>query len=477
MNTIKVAVRNKIATKTDDTEYICGNSDFVVVFEFDPEWNKFNAKTARFAYEGKYQDVVFTGNECPVPVISGTHRIRVGVFAGDLHTTTPAYIPAKKSILCDSGTPEAPSEDVYAQIMELIQGLNDPEAIAKAVAEYMANNPVTVTETDPTVPAWAKNPEKPTYTASEVGALPNTTKIPGKTSDLTNDSGFITGYTETDPTVPSWAKASAKPTYSKSEVGLGNVENVKQYSANNPPPYPVKSVNGKTGVVNLGAADVGARPETWMPNASDVGALPSGTKIPSKTSDLTNDSGFITGYTETDPTVPAWAKAETKPTYTADEVGALPSGTKIPSKTSDLTNDSGFITGYTETDPTVPAWAKASTKPTYTKSEVGLGNVENVKQYSASNPPPYPVSSVNGKTGAVSLSASDVGARPSTWTPTAANVGAVPTSRKVNGKALSGDISLSAADVGAVPTSSKLTVTGVDADGVTHTWTMYGVSV
>lgn len=82
----------------------------------------------------------------------------------------------------------------------------------------------------------------------------------------------------------------------------------------------------------------------------------------------------------------------------------------IPTKTSDLTNDSGFITGYTETDPTVPAWAKASSKPSYTKSEVGLGNVDDVKQYSASNPPPYPVTSVNDKTGAVTLSASDVGA-------------------------------------------------------------------
>ena len=36
-------------------------------------------------------------------------------------------------------------------------------------------------------------------------------------------------------------------------------------------------------------------------------------------------------------------------------------------------------------------------------SSVGLGNVDNVKQYSASNPPPYPVTSVNGKTGAVSV--------------------------------------------------------------------------
>ena len=38
------------------------------------------------------------------------------------------------------------------------------------------------------------------------------------------------------------------------------------------------------------------------------------------------------------------------------------------------------------------------------KGDVGLGNVDNVKQYSASNPPPYPVTSVNGKTGAVTVS-------------------------------------------------------------------------
>lgn len=73
---------------------------------------------------------------------------------------------------------------------------------------------------------------------------------------------------ETDPTVPSWAKQTNKPTYSKSEVGLGNVDNVKQYSASNPPPYPVTSVNGKTGAVTV--------------------------SVPTQTSQLTNDSGFIT---------------------------------------------------------------------------------------------------------------------------------------------------------------------------------------
>lgn len=38
-------------------------------------------------------------------------------------------------------------------------------------------------------------------------------------------------------------------------------------------------------------------------------------------------------------------------------------------------------------------------------ASVGLGNVDNVKQYSATNPPPYPVTSVNGHTGAVTIAA------------------------------------------------------------------------
>ena len=47
----------------------------------------------------------------------------------------------------------------------------------------------------------------------------------------------------------------------------------------------------------------------------------------------------LQSYTETDPTVPTWAKAATKPTYTAEEVGALPADTKIlPAVTA---NDAG----------------------------------------------------------------------------------------------------------------------------------------
>lgn len=43
------------------------------------------------------------------------------------------------------------------------------EKIANAVGDYLKEHPVT--ETDPTVPAWAKASEKPKYTAKEVGAL------------------------------------------------------------------------------------------------------------------------------------------------------------------------------------------------------------------------------------------------------------------------------------------------------------------
>lgn len=45
--------------------------------------------------------------------------------------------------------------------------------IAQAVAEYLSNNPIA--ETDPTVPDWAKEEKKPSYTAAEVGADPSGT--------------------------------------------------------------------------------------------------------------------------------------------------------------------------------------------------------------------------------------------------------------------------------------------------------------
>ena len=102
-------------------------------------------------------------------------------------------------------------------------------------------------------------------TAADVGALPDSTTIPANTSDLNNDSGFITA-----------AQA------------------------------PVQSVNGQTGAVSL--------------------------TIPDSTSDLINDSGFVDA---------AGAAAAAPVQSVNGQTGAV--SLTIPDSTSDLVNDSGFV--------------------------------------------------------------------------------------------------------------------------------------
>lgn len=71
------------------------------------------------------------------------------------------------------------------------------------------------------------------------------------------EGGGITN--ETDPTVPEWAKQPEKPTYTAEEVGA---QPKGDYALKSEiPAIPVQSVNGKTGKVELTAEDVGALPE------------------------------------------------------------------------------------------------------------------------------------------------------------------------------------------------------------------------
>lgn len=166
-------------------------------------------------------------------------------------------------------------------------------------------------ETDPTVPAWAKQPEKPHYTASEVGAdalgsanealelaMSYTNQkvadieMPTKTSQLENDSGYLTehqsleGYATEDwveqqgyltehqslegyakvediPTelpasdVYDWAKQPNKPTYTYSEVGAdksgsadGALDNAKKYTDQKIAAIPTPDVSGQINTHN-----------------------------------------------------------------------------------------------------------------------------------------------------------------------------------------------------------------------------------
>lgn len=54
------------------------------------------------------------------------------------------------------------------------------------------------------------------------------------------------------------------------------------------------------------------------------------------------------------------------------------SNANVPTRVSQLENDSGYLN--TETDPTVPAWAKAANKPTYTAAEVGATTEQEVNE-------------------------------------------------------------------------------------------------
>lgn len=61
---------------------------------------------------------------------------------------------------------------------------------------------------------------------------------------------------------------SALQSVSKSDVGLGNVANERQYSSANPPPYPVTSVNGKTGAVTVSVPTVPSTTDIIKGNGS-----------------------------------------------------------------------------------------------------------------------------------------------------------------------------------------------------------------
>lgn len=68
-----------------------------------------------------------------------------------------------------------------------------------------------------------------------------------------------------------------------------------------------------------------------------------------------------------------------------------------------IVEQAGGIPDYVANNAPVTSVNNKTGAVTLTKGDVGLIQVDNVKQYSAQNPPPYPVTSVNGKTGDVTV--------------------------------------------------------------------------
>lgn len=129
MPRVDVTVENKIASTTGTPEIVCGNNDYAFVFTFDSEWSMFTEKTARFVWcdlrSGKimHKDVLVTGDVCLAPALYDTAAVAVGVYAGNIHTTTPARIPCARCITDGEPLHEDPDPDIYEQLLQYLAEL------------------------------------------------------------------------------------------------------------------------------------------------------------------------------------------------------------------------------------------------------------------------------------------------------------------------------------------------------------------
>ena len=192
---------------------------------------------------------------------------------------------------------------------------------------------------------WAKIKEK-------LAAKADSSALPTKTSQLTNDSGFITA-----DDVPEGAAASSTVPKMDGTAAAGTETAFARGDHIHPTDTSRLSATGdaKNTTVTFTAATTRAAIASGETLSilmgkiakymADFGSLAFKSTVAKGDLDadvqasLGKANTALQSFTETDPTVPAWAKAAVKPTYTAAEVGAL-SLTEAANyaKKSDLTN-------------------------------------------------------------------------------------------------------------------------------------------
>lgn len=152
--------------------------------------------------------------------------------------------------------------------------------------------------------------------------------VPTKTSELINNSGFITS--ETDPTVPSYVKA-----ISLADINNWNNKQNALVSGSN-----IKTINNESllgsGNINITGTQYSAGDgisiendiiSNTITNYNDLTDLPT---IPTKTSDLLNDNNYVSEDELSDVAFDG--------SYTS-----LSNTPEIPDSTSQLVNDSNFV--------------------------------------------------------------------------------------------------------------------------------------
>ncbi len=225
---------------------------------------------------------------------------------------------------------------------------------------------------------WAKAATKPTYTAAEVGALPDTTVIPDVTGKVNKSGDTMTGDLEfasqkniilTNTNADSHKQITIKvSTRQVQGERTGCLEVNGSVVSSSVPLFSSdltnkQYVDDKTAVTNT--LSTGTRIATI--NGTDILAPEGGSSISEETDPVYSASPAASITTEK---ITAWdAKSDFSGSY--NDLSDKPTIPTVPTNVSAFTNDSGYLTSFTETDPTVPAWAKAETKPAYTAAEVG----------------------------------------------------------------------------------------------------------
>lgn len=139
MPTINVTVRNRIATAQRWQCIICGNSDYIVDFDLDDEWNDMPNKVAVFVTNTRgnirHERVLFDGSTCGLPVLRGVNMVDIGIEAGDIRTTTPAHVKCEACITDRAGMPQEPENNVYGQILAMTTDIAQAVMAASEQAE------------------------------------------------------------------------------------------------------------------------------------------------------------------------------------------------------------------------------------------------------------------------------------------------------------------------------------------------------
>ena len=160
-----------------------------VIFDFCPLWDGFS-KVAVFQLneDTAYQAVIGTDNSCIIPAepLMSQGNLYIGVYGvnaeGVKRTTSLLKYKVAQGAL-EGVKPTEPTPEIYEQILAKIADVAYPEVPVQSVngksgkviltPEDIGAQPAgnyIIGETDPTVPAWAKEATKPKYTAGEVGA-------------------------------------------------------------------------------------------------------------------------------------------------------------------------------------------------------------------------------------------------------------------------------------------------------------------